>query len=75
MLWGMRWFCGSSSQVGSEVGHHAGRRVLFSARRWHILESILTHVCTEEEKLLVGFFGGDYVQYRATTMTLIPFIK
>ncbi|KAH3686584.1 hypothetical protein WICPIJ_002428 [Wickerhamomyces pijperi] len=27
-----------------------------------------------EEKLLIGFFGDDYVNYRARTVTLIPFI-
>ena len=33
-----------------------------------------TNVCTEEETLLIGFFGMDYVRYRDRTRVGIPFI-
>ena len=32
------------------------------------------YVCAEEETLLVGFFGIDYVRYRDRTRVGIPFI-
>ena len=34
----------------------------------------LTDACTEEETLLIGFFGMDYVRYRDRTRVGIPFI-
>ena len=33
-----------------------------------------TNPCTEEETLLVGFFGMDYVRYKDRTRVGIPFI-
>ena len=33
-----------------------------------------TNPCTEEETLLIGFFGMDYVRYRDRTMVGIPLI-
>ena len=43
----------------------AGRAEGWSADVW---------VCAEEETLLVGFFGMDYVRYRDRTIVGIPFI-
>ena len=34
----------------------------------------LADLCVEEETLLIGFFGMDYVRYRDRTRVGIPFI-
>jgi len=38
------------------------------------LEGANADLGAEEEELLVSFFGGDYVRYRARTRARIPFI-
>ncbi|KAL0637117.1 farnesyl cysteine-carboxyl methyltransferase [Maublancomyces gigas] len=60
------WGMGTQFMLGNPVC-----AVGYALALWKFFSSRIR----EEEKLLIGFFGEDYVQYRATTMTLIPFIK
>lgn len=45
-----------------------------SSRAWQRGPYVDVWVFAEEETLLVGFFGMDYVRYRDRTTVGIPFI-
>lgn len=44
-------------------------------RAWGGAAADVWVLCAEEETLLVGFFGMDYVRYRERTRVGIPFIQ
>lgn len=47
--------------------------ISLSPWRWRGIPA-LADLCVEEETLLIGFFGMDYVRYRDKTRVGIPFI-
>ena len=65
---GTRLCCGGFSEGGSRVGFFYADRDGWAS--W----GAFANVCTEEETLLIGFFGMDYVRYRDRTRVGIPFI-
>ena len=67
---GMRLCCGGFSGGGSRVGVLSFYADCDGWASW----GAFTNLWTEEEALLIGFFGMDYVRYRDRTRVGIPLI-